>query len=277
MAGGQVPRLVVVSTSPVPAPDPGPGHGPDPELQRGPAPTHDEVEPPILTSARQAVLRVLRHQHAPMTVDETAHACGLHPNTVRTHLDALVDVGFALRSRAPITGRGRPAWRYEATLAGSDAGAEYAALAVALADQVATLPDPRGLARAAGLAWGRSLEPPAPMPAARTREEQVRETVSRGLERMGFAPEDEAQGEATPEDESGDGSRPDGLVLRQCPMLDAARRVPHVVCTVHEGLAQALVESAGGDPDQVVVQPFALPGGCRVTLSGRPSPPPESR
>lgn len=215
----------------------------------GPLPGPEGTEPQVLTSARQAVLRVLREHAAPMTVDEASHACGLHNNTVRAHLDALVEAGFARRFRAPITGRGRPAWRYEATLAGSEAGAEYAALAVALADQVAELPDARAVAHAAGVAWGGSLARARSAPAQASPREQLRED----FDRMGFAPDEASAGHQD-------------LVLRQCPMLDAARRVPHVVCTVHQGLAAALVEAAGADPGSVRVEPFSVPGGCLVRI-----------
>ena len=237
-----VSRLVVVAMTSPQRPGPGPLPGPE------------GTEPQVLTSARQAVLRVLREHAAPMTVDEAAHACGLHNNTVRAHLDALVEAGFARRFRAPITGRGRPAWRYEATLAGSEAGAEYAALAVALADQVAELPGATDIAHAAGVAWGESLADDRSVPSQATPREQLRVD----FDRMGFAPDDTPSGRGP----SGGGE----LVLRQCPMLDAARRVPHVVCTVHQGLAAALVEAAGGDPASVRVEPFSVPGGCLVRL-----------
>ncbi|WP_156188205.1 helix-turn-helix transcriptional regulator [Arsenicicoccus sp. oral taxon 190] len=225
---------------------------------QGPHPAPESTEPQVLTSARQSVLRVLRRHAAPMTVDETARECRLHNNTVRTHLDALVEAGFARRFRAPITGRGRPAWCYEATVAGTEAGSEYAALAVALADQVGELPEARSIAHAAGVAWGRSLQRDSPVRQVE-HQQGPRDRLREGLDQMGFAPEDETD----------HGGRPSGdaLVLRQCPMLDAAQRVPHVVCTVHQGLAAALVESAGGDPGSVQVEPFSVPGGCRVVLA----------
>lgn len=111
----------------------------------------------------------------PVTVSVLAEQLGQHPNTVREHLDALVATGRANRSRSTPSGRGRPAWLYDAIRDDEGAiglatdrllgdtpftgdGEEYIALAVALIDQVSdSSPDPRALARNAGERWGRTL------------------------------------------------------------------------------------------------------------------------
>jgi predicted ArsR family transcriptional regulator len=60
--------------------------------------------------------------------------------------------------------------------------------------------------------------------------------------------------------------RPTHLRLRQCPMLDVARRHPEVVCQVHRGLVEGALEAAGGDPDRVDLEAFAERGACILRL-----------
>src|SRR6516162_10291049 len=75
-----------------------------------------------LGRSRARVLELLREAAAPLGVQEVAERCGLHPNTARFHLDALVAAGLAIRGPQPNPGvrrLGRPAIGYRA--AGGDA------------------------------------------------------------------------------------------------------------------------------------------------------------
>ena len=67
-----------------------------------------------LGRSRARVLELLREAAAPLGVQEVAERCGLHPNTARFHLDALVAAGLAIRDRGPrpnpgVRRLGRPA------------------------------------------------------------------------------------------------------------------------------------------------------------------------
>ncbi|WP_082609157.1 metalloregulator ArsR/SmtB family transcription factor [Oerskovia sp. Root918] len=142
-----------------PAP-PCPGYGP-PLVRRA-------VRPARLSKARLAVLDVLASQPEPCSVSSVATALDQHTNTVREHLEGLVEAGLATSESAPAHGRGRPARLYAAvTESPTTAGAaEYAGLASALAAQIArSSADPVGDALAAGRAWGAELvgdvEPPS--------------------------------------------------------------------------------------------------------------------
>jgi predicted ArsR family transcriptional regulator len=216
----------------------------------GPAPVRGSG--PVLSGPRGAVLERLQRSAQPVTIAALATQLGVHPNTVREHLEALVVRGLATRERAAAKGRGRPAWRYAA----ADDHAEpdprvrdYAGLAAALAGHLArTSPNPTGDGLAAGWAWGRSLvssRPPHP-------EIGPRHEVVRLLDELGFAPE--ADEEATT------------VALRRCPLLDAAREYPQVVCQVHLGIVRGALEHHGGDPEPTELLPFAEPGACRLHL-----------
>ncbi|MDA4107882.1 transcriptional regulator [Mycolicibacterium holsaticum] len=215
----------------------------------GPAPTPSSAGHVPLSEQR---LRVLEHvrAHAPVRTTDAAASLGLHQNTVREHLDALVDLGLVERATEPAVGRGRPAALYRPSAADPALLArDYAGLATALAGHLArTSADPQRDARAAGVEWGRELVEGT----ARADGDQ-RKAVLDALTRLGFAPDDEGAER--------------GVALRRCPLLDAARRYPDVVCQVHLGIVEGLLQSidAPTGPGLGLI-PFAEPGACRLFL-----------
>ena len=203
-----------------------------------------------LSRQRRGVLQYLRGQAAPVTAGTLAALCALHVNTVREHLDALVDDGLATRERSHPSGRGRPAFRYRARPPQESPAREYAGLAAVLAAQIArSSADPRRDALAAGENWGRVLTagqtPTADPGEARTRVLDL-------LEEIGFAPE------ADPEARQ--------VRLRRCPFVETAREHPGVICGVHEGLVRAGLAALGGVRQEVELMPFAEPDACRLHL-----------
>jgi predicted ArsR family transcriptional regulator len=210
---------------------------------------------PALSGARGLVLERLQRAAQPVTAGALAAELGLHPNTAREHLDALVVRGLATRERAPATGRGRPAWLYAAVDDNPEPDPrvrDYAGLAAALAGHIArTSPNPTGDGLAAGWAWGLALVASRPEHAGPT----PRHRVVGLLDELGFAPE-------TDDDAS-------TVALRRCPLLDAAREHPEVVCQVHLGIVRGALEHHGGDPEPTELLPFAEPGACRLHLDTR--------
>lgn len=180
---------------------------------------------------------------------------GLHDNTVREHLEGLRRSGLVRRTKAPSSGRGRPRWLYEATpQSHEDPRPEYAGLAAALAAVIVrTSPEPATEARRAGAEWGRRL-------AAGTTPGDSAEDARRGVEEifddMGFEPEaDEDVRE---------------LRLTRCPLLEAAHQEPDVVCSVHLGIAQGVLERYDAPTDGLELLPFAQPGACLLRLGPGP-------
>lgn len=85
-----------------------------------------------LSASRADLLETLRGQPELVSIKALIDATGLHRNTVREHMDALVHDGLVERHRAPAEGRGRPAWLYAATFGPqATVGNEYAGLATA--------------------------------------------------------------------------------------------------------------------------------------------------
>jgi predicted ArsR family transcriptional regulator len=224
------------------------------------------------------VLRRVAEGGRALTVGELATVLGGHPNSTRHHLRALVAAGLVQVQARDDTasGRGRPAVRYLVTsegryaasgsVAGDPSVAEYLALAGAFADRLAVLGvDAEEESRSVGRAWGttlaaRDLGAPGEIP-TRSDPADPRRRVLTLLERLGFSPRVRpATGDAAPED-------PREIELRTCPLLDAARRHPEVVCQVHAGLVSGADAVYGGSGEDVRLVPFASPGACHLTLA----------
>ncbi|OBH95723.1 metalloregulator ArsR/SmtB family transcription factor [Mycobacterium sp. E2733] len=219
----------------------------------GPEPTPVLRSPVALSGQRLRVLEYVR-AHSPVRVADAATALELHPNTVREHLDAVVGLGLAERSTATALGRGRPATLYRASAADpAVAVRDYAGLATALAGHLArTSAHAERDARAAGIEWGREL-----IDEGIEAGSGPRQSVLEALTRLGFAP-DHAEG-------TSDAGR--GIALRRCPLLDAARRYPTVVCQVHLGIVEGMLERLGAPSGRGLdLIPFAEPGACRLFL-----------
>ncbi len=217
----------------------------------GPAPA--ERGDPDLSPAPAALLDVLRGQHAPVTLAALCQLTDKHPNTVRGHLDTLVDLGLVRRHTQPPHGRGRPSLLFEATARSGRATAEYAGLAATLAATIhRTSPTPVDDAVDAGRHWGHDLAE------ARGARPTSSATAARGevvslLDDLGFAPEPTA--------------RNTKARLTRCPLLEAAHQFPDIVCGVHLGLVQGGLDAYGAEPDEARLEPFAEPGACLLQLA----------
>ncbi|CAL9364491.1 helix-turn-helix transcriptional regulator [Streptomyces sp. enrichment culture] len=224
---------------------------------------------------RRALLEVLREADGPLGVGEIARRMGIHTNTVRLHLDALVADGAVEGTVEPASGRGRPRTVY-APRRGMDRGGrrEYLLLARILLSRLAA--DEAGAASAAveaGRAWGGHLVPSAPPYRAVDAREAV-DRLTALLADLGFDP---APGSAAPDhrpaDASADGPGPDRVLLRHCPFLELAEEYGDVVCPLHLGLMQGALEQQRAPVAAVRLEPFAAPDLCVAHLA----PAPQSR
>ena len=233
----------------------------------GPAPAPAGTAEVALSAQRLAVLQHVR-THGPVSVADTATALALHPNTVRTHLEALTAREFIERTAAPDGRRGRPAARYRPSATDPTAQVRaFATLATVLADQLARIsPHPERDAEEAGVAWGRDLVGQSAQHGGPYGDADPRDVVVEALARLGFAPD--------PPDAAAPRR---GLALRRCPLLDAARRNPDVVCRVHQGIVVGMLDHLQA-PVGTELVPFAEPGACRLRMpprrrdTGRTSP-----
>ncbi|MCX4884856.1 helix-turn-helix transcriptional regulator [Streptomyces turgidiscabies] len=216
---------------------------------------------------RREVLDELRAAPAPLGVTEVAERIGVHPNTVRFHLDALVAEGLIERQLEEPAGPGRPRTVY-APQPGMDRGGtrSYRLLAQILLSHLAsTGPDnAHQAAIEAGRAWGRFLIDPVP-PYHRPTAEESAVRLTALLDDLGFSP--------TPEG-GGDGEAPERIRLRHCPFLELAQEHGQLVCSVHLGLMQGALAELRAPMAASHLEPFAEPDSCLAHLA--PAPPASS-
>lgn len=205
-----------------------------------------------MSESRRRLLDMLNNQPEPTTQAALVKLAGLHPNTVREHLEALVGQGLVSRERAVPSGRGRPAWLYETTGADAPSDGEYAVLASVLAASLArSSADPAQAGADAGNDWGRELA--RNRGASPTTPIAAREQVMHLLDDLGFAP-------------VSDSDDPRNVRLTRCPLLEAAHKHPEVVCGVHLGIIHGAYAEYGVEAIDTALLPFAEPGACRLTL-----------
>lgn len=211
--------------------------------------------------SRSRLLAVLRRSGRPMSIRELAEAVELHPNTIREHLDRLVEAGLVTRRSAAPAGRGRPSLRYAADRSGAEADPHaYRALARVLADELARRDDAVEAAVRAGQRWGAgAAEQMAPI---RDAEEAVAWLVDM-LDGLGFAPERDSGPEAP-------------IRLRPCPFGSLARERGDVVCNVHLGLMRGALRELGADFDAVSLEPFVEPDLCVAHVAAATHDPQEA-
>ncbi len=201
-------------------------------------------------------MKLLDAREKPATIAELSADLGQHPNTIREHADALVELGYVRRTRAEAVGRGRPAWLYASVGPDSDGHvSEYAGLASALAAQIArTSGHPRDEAIRAGQEWGKELARARPMEGRATLPRIRRATIDM-LDSLRFAPESTSRG--------------DHVRLTTCPLLDAAKRNPDIVCGVHLGIIRGAIEGYGANGEDTGLAAFSEPGACQLTLRAK--------
>lgn len=216
---------------------------------------HDRAE------SRRRVLQVVRGSTGGCSVRQIAERTGLHPNTVRFHLERLQDDRLVSRQAQRSAGPGRPPLRYTANPLPESEGErrEFAPLADVLAELVTRISArPAVAAIEAGRAWelihereGADSEDPS---------EAIGELVAL-LTEQGFASEASAESE--------DGGT---IVLhRHCPFLEVAQGHQDVVCSLHLGLMRGTLERMNAPVTVERLTPFASPAGCEALLlrSGR--------
>ena len=207
-----------------------------------------------LGESRARVLDLLR-AGGPLGVRDVADRAGLHANTARFHLDGLVGAGLATREPQLRETPGRPTMAYRATDGDRPMGQRrYRLLAEMLTSMIAGMvPEPQAAAAEAGREWGRYLTEQPPPYQGLAAEQAVAKLAS-ALEEIGFAPEVVAEAEGYQ------------LRLHQCPFREVAERHPDVVCAMHLGLLQGVLEQSRAPVTADDLQPFAEPGSCTARL-----------
>jgi predicted ArsR family transcriptional regulator len=214
-----------------------------------------------LGRSRADVLDMLRAADGPLGVREVAQQMGLHPNTVRFHLEALVEAGLAVRKTEDRETPGRPRIDYRA-VADSPAGRRrYRLLAEMLTSLIAgTMPEPGTAAEEAGREWGAYLTEQPP-PYRRLTAEEAIGKLTAIMEELGFSP----QAETDPD------SGQHRLFLRQCPFREVAQQHRDVICSLHLGLMRGALDRMRAPVTADRLDPFVEPSLCVARLTELPA------
>lgn len=226
----------------------------------------DENATPALGESRARVLAALQDAGEPLGAGEVAKRVGLHANTARFHLDALVETGLVARASEEREQPGRPRTLYTARPGSARAGRRsYRLLAEILASYVAAeIPQPEQAARQAGHAWGRYLAD-RPPPFHRIDADAATEQLVDTLSDIGFAPETAGEGERRQ------------ILLHHCPFRETAEQHREVVCSIHLGLMRGLLAELDAPIEAESLEPFVEPDLCVTHLTGRKTGKPAKR
>jgi predicted ArsR family transcriptional regulator len=179
-------------------------------------------------SPRRRLLALLGDSDREWDVTELSQAIGLHANTLRGHLQILVDLGQVERRTAPGGVPGRPRVLYRSAPGVVGAESPYRQLAAELAIGMAQANSDEA-ARAAGRAWGQRVRQQHDM-SGRLEPVAAVELAAAGMTELGFVAETEPLG--------------DRIYLTGCPFHELAQTTPSV-CDVHAGLLAGLLTELG--------------------------------
>jgi predicted ArsR family transcriptional regulator len=203
---------------------------------------------------RFAIYQELSLSPSPLSAGEIAEELGLHPNTVRPHLDRMREAGVVEVETLHRGTVGRPQLRYSLAPGAPGPGLDppahtlLAGLLAALADQLgADGGDAAGLGRRWGTEAVGRRQPSRGCLAALTAE----------LDRLGFNPA------VTPAEGGADRVRVDFL---HCPFRELAEAYPDLVCNLHRGIVEGFLDTAG-EPGMVeAFNTLADRDPCNTTL-----------
>jgi len=203
---------------------------------------------------RTRIAELLREANRPLPVEEVAEQVGVHINTARFHLEALVDAGQARRENET---RGKPGRRrvlYAAAQANHESAQSYQLLVTMLTTVIAMhCPDAEGLMYRAGLEWGHFLTT-RPMPFEVVSEDDIAARLVDKLDELWFAVELSSEPEPR-------------LLLHNCPFLDAAQQTPRVICQLHAGMINGSLAELRSKLRIVELVPQVEPYLCCAYLS----------
>lgn len=247
-----------------------PGPPPD-EHGEGVEPSRLAILKALGDNTRYAIYLELARSSRALSTAEIAETLDLHPNTVRPHLERMRDVGLLdqrVESRGAV---GRPTHRYSLVADAPSLGLEppvfplLARMLLGMADRAGVDGDDAAdTGRDQGRADAEGFAPSTP----------CEQALMAQLDLLGF----------DPEIEGGDGGVT--VAFTHCPFRELAERNPDLVCNLHRGMVEGLVDALGGaevthfgslldrNPCQVDLEPTDAAPPADADLDPVPAPAP---
>ena len=212
-----------------------------------------EVHKALADDTRFRLYRYMGLVGRPVSIREISRRLSLHPNTLRPHLRRLDEAGLVTREVRKTASVGRPQTLYSVRESEPDEGRDYRLLAEMLCGVVRTvkqLEQARELARQ----WGTYLVTQGgPKPGVRLPARRNLALLQEAMAKAGFEPRfRRRQGSAV------------DVTLRDCPFRELADDHRDLVCTLHRGLIEGMLD--GLKPPLAVkeFQAFAERNLCRL-------------
>lgn len=214
----------------------------------GPRPATSRPEPG--PTGRRLLQRIADRGGHQVSLADVHHPDDGHPNTTRRVLGALTRDGLLTVESVRRTGPGRPANAWSITPAGRsvlDGTDEATTVVGVIASYLVESVGPEA-AHALGLRWSEAHG--GLLDGAADGVDGLVEV----LDALGFAPlrRNTEEGET--------------VLLRSCPLLGPAVAHPEVVCQMHRGMVDGMVQRLGARQG-VDLLPFADPQGCTVEIT----------
>lgn len=204
---------------------------------RGPRPRVDAPG----GDSRATILAFIESADGVVRVEEIAETVGLHANTVRGHLDALLAAGRITRVPDQRSTRGRPHWLYSATSTASIR--ELASTLEAELERASASDLPR-MAAATWAEVGPDVHP-ADSPDAAV------DQATAALTDFGFDAVRNTLG--------------DEITLQACPYAELVREHP-VICQIHAALLREVLDRTRQPVELASLDVFPRPGMCVANL-----------
>jgi predicted ArsR family transcriptional regulator len=192
---------------------------------------------------RYAIYSEVASSPGPLSTSDIAEVLDLHPNTVRPHLERLREVGLLEVESGSQGSVGRPQHRYMVTDAAPSLGLEppaYPILADLLAQLAAELGPRDDDVAEVGRTWGRHEVEPSGDRASGDGADRghangpcVAALVAE-LAELGFDPATSGADATTT------------VSFTRCPYRELAEAHPELVCCLHRGIVEGIVERVGG-------------------------------
>ena len=206
-------------------------------------------------NTRYAIYLELARSPVPLATADVAEALGLHPNTVRPHLERMRDVGLLDVRTEVRSGVGRPQHLYGLAPTAPSLGLEPPTFKM-LARMLVRLAEATGASGDDAVEAGR--EQGLLDAELHTDDASCLEALVAELDGLGFDP-------------AVDGSD-DGMTavvaFAHCPFRELAEAHPELVCSLHRGMVEGFVAGVGGgEVDDFHSLAHREP--CQMTLSSR--------
>jgi predicted ArsR family transcriptional regulator len=214
-------------------------------------------------NTRYAIYLELARSPRPLVTSEIAETLGLHPNTVRPHLERMREVGLLDVTTDARGEVGRPQHRYSLAPEAPSLGLEPPTMPM-LARMVLAMARRLGAGPADALAVGEAEG--AARAAQYDDAPSALEALVADLDRLGFDPLVTAVDES--DDDDPDTPVSAVVAFANCPFADLAREHPDLICAVHRGLVTGFVAHMG-DADVTEFCSLAARTPCQVAVTSR--------